>query len=111
MAGVRTHIATSCGATVAVCGSATPSILVPLKASVMSHLDTDQRDGGISSFVSVSTFERLPSRLASTAVAHDGSVDDFVIRLIEDRGYREACVDALGEGAVAFGYPYKVVAG
>ena len=53
----------------------------------------------------------LHARLVSTALAHDGSVDDFVIRLIEDHGYREACVDALGEGAVAFGYPYRVVAG
>jgi hypothetical protein len=53
----------------------------------------------------------LHQRLTDTALAHDGPVDDFVIRLIEDHGYREACVDALGDGAVAFGYPYKVVAG
>lgn len=53
----------------------------------------------------------LQDRLAETALAHEGHVDDFVIRLIEDHDYREACVHALGEGAVAFGYPYKVVAG
>jgi hypothetical protein len=53
----------------------------------------------------------LRAAFSDTPLAHEGDVDDFIMRMIEDQDYREACVDAVSVDAVAFGYPYKVIAG
>jgi hypothetical protein len=42
-------------------------------------------------------------------LAHDGDHDDFVLRLVDDPGYRRSCIDRLSVDSVPFDYQYRVV--
>ena len=60
---------------------------------------------------STAMLAELHGAFSGTELAHDGDGDDFIMRMIQDHDYREACVNSISENAVAFGYSYKVIAG
>jgi hypothetical protein len=45
--------------------------------------------------------------LARDRVSPDAQIDEFILRLVGDDGFRQACTKALGRDAVPFSYSYR----
>ena len=48
-------------------------------------------------------------RLVQARLGQDGDHDAFVLRLIDDLGFRRDCIERLSENSVPFQHPYRVV--
>jgi hypothetical protein len=47
--------------------------------------------------------------LARDCVSPESPIDDFIVRLVADSGFRGASTEALGQDAVQFSHPYRAI--
>ena len=47
--------------------------------------------------------------LARDRISPNAEIDEFILRLVGDDGFRQACTEVLGRDAVPFSHPYRTI--